>query len=339
MKRTLSEIAVMIDGETDGPGDLLIEGVTGVAQAGMTDITFAEGSYLEKAAKSSAAAVIVAADVISFPKPVIRVVNPRLAFVRLLRLFTPPLPVQRVVHELAVVAKTAQLGKNVAVMPLAVVDEGACIGDNTVVYSHVFVGKDVKVGCDCILYPNVTVRENCFIGDRVIIQSGAVVGGDGFGFVTVDGAHLKVPQIGNVVIEDDVEIGANTAIDRATTGQTVIMQGTKIDNLVHIAHNDVIGKHCFVVAQTGISGSVTVGDNVTFAGQTGTAGHISIGDNCVFIGRAGITKDIPANSFCAGVPARPHQEWLRETVALHKLPETLKKIKDLEKRLAALEGK
>ena len=166
-----------------------------------------------------------------------------------------------------------------------------------------------------------------------------MLGGDGFGFITVDGEHLKVPQVGNVVIEDDVEIGANTAIDRATTGSTIVRRGTKIDNLVHIAHNDLIGEHCFIVAQTGISGSVTVGDHVTLAGQTGTTGHINIGANSVFIGRAGITKDTPANYFGAGTPARPHQEWLREQVAVHKLPEALKRLREMEKRLAAIEGR
>ena len=177
------------------------------------------------------------------------------------------------------------------------------------------------------------------LGNRVIVQSGAVLGGDGFGYITVDGEHLKVPQVGNVVIEDDVEIGSNTAIDRATTGSTIVRRGTKIDNLVHLAHNDIIGEHCFIVAQTGISGSVTVGDRVTLAGQTGTAGHIKIGANSVFIGRAGITKDTPANYFGAGTPARPHQEWLREQIALHKLPETMKKIRNMEKRLGELETK
>ena len=181
------------------------------------------------------------------------------------------------------------------------------------------------------------MRERTILGNRVIVQSGAVIGGDGFGYVTVDGQHLKVPQVGNVVLEDDVEIGSNTAIDRATTGSTIVRRGTKIDNLVHIAHNDVIGAHCFIVAQTGISGSVTVGDYVTLAGQTGTAGHINIGANSVFVGKAGITKDTPANYFGAGTPARPHAEWAREQVALHKLPAALKKIRELEQRLAKME--
>ena len=213
------------------------------------------------------------------------------------------------------------------------------LGAGTIVYPHTFIGDQVKIGENCVIHPNVTIREGAVLGDRVIIQSGAVIGGDGFGYVTVDGEHLKVPQVGNVIIEDDVEIGSNTAIDRATTGSTVIKRGTKVDNLVHIAHNDVIGEHCFIVAQTGISGSVTVGHHVTLAGQTGTAGHINIGANSVFIGRAGITKDTPANYFGAGTPARPHQEWLREQVALHKLPDALRKIRDLEKRLAEIEKK
>ena len=187
-------------------------------------------------------------------------------------------------------------------MAYVVIGDDVRIGDDTIVYPQTFIGDNCSIGAACLLHPQVTVRDQTVLGDRVIIQSGAVIGGDGFGFVTVAGEHLKVPHVGNVVIEDNVEIGACAAIDRGTLGSTIIKRGTKIDNLVHIAHNDIIGEHCLIVAQTGISGSVTVGHHVTMAGQTGTTGHIHIGENSVFIGRAGITKDVPANSFCAGVP-------------------------------------
>ena len=222
-------------------------------------------------------------------------------------------------------------------MAYAVIGDGVVIGAGTIIYPHVFIGAGSVIGENCLIYPHVTLRERTMLGNRIIIQSGAVLGGDGFGFITVEGEHLKVPQVGNVIIEDDVEIGALSAIDRATIFSTIIKRGTKIDNFVHIAHNVVVGEHCLIAAMTGISGSVTVGHHVTMAGQTGTNGHINIGANSVFIARAGITKSTPPNSFCAGVPARPHQEWSREQVALHKLPEALKRLRDLEKRLAQLE--
>ena len=336
MNKTIRELAQLIGGEASGD-DILIAGIAGIDEAGPNQITFAVHPHIEKAALSKAGAVIIPAGTEDFAKPAIRVSNPRLAFSHLLTLFNPPPTVPREVHSTAVIGKNVSLGRNVAVMAYVVIGDDVSIGDDTVVYPHTFIGDSCQVGSGCLLHPQVTVRARTVLGDRVIIQSGAVLGGDGFGFVTVDGEHLKVPHVGNVVIEDDVEVGACTAIDRATLGSTIVRRGTKIDNLVHIAHNDIIGEHCLIVAQTGISGSVTVGHHVTMAGQTGTAGHIHIGENSVFIGRAGITKDIAANSFCAGVPARPHQEWLREQVSLHKLPETIRKIRDMEKRLARLE--
>ena len=337
MKKTLRELAEWVEGQVIGDAEGWIDGITGIDEAGPTDLTFAVPPHLDRALASRAAAVIVPATVESYGKPAIRVANPRVAFTKLLTLFSPPPQVETGVHPSAVVGKNLVMADNVAVLAQVCIGNGVTLGEGTIVYPHTFIGDQVKIGQNCLIHPNVTIREGSVLGDRVIIQSGAVIGGDGFGYVTVDGEHLKVPQVGNVMIEDDVEIGSNTAVDRATTGSTVIKRGTKVDNLVHIAHNDVIGEHCFIVAQTGISGSVTVGHHVTLAGQTGTAGHIHIGANSVFIGRAGITKDTPANYFGAGTPARPHQEWLREQVALHKLPDALRKMRDLEKRMAEIE--
>lgn len=339
MKKTLHELAGLIGGQVVGAADPWIDGITGIDEAGPSDLTFAVPPHLDRAAASGAAAVIVPDSVESYAKPAIRVQNPRIAFTRLLTLYNPPPQVAPGVHPSTVVGRNAAVAADAAVMAQVFLGDDVTIGAGSIVYPHCFIGDGVVIGQNCIVHPNVTLRERTVIGDRVIVQSGAVLGGDGFGYVTVGGEHLKVPQVGNVVIEDDVEIGANTAIDRATTGSTIVKRGTKIDNLVHIAHNDVIGEHCFIVAQTGISGSVTVGHHVTLAGQTGTAGHIRIGDNSVFIARAGITKDTPPNYFGAGVPARPHQDWLKEQVALHKLPEALKKIRDLEKRLDSLSKK
>ena len=192
------------------------------------------------------------------------------------------------------------------------------------------------MGKDCTLYPNSTIREDCVLGDRVILQSGAVIGGDGFGYITQNGKHSKVLQTGNVVLEDDVEIGNNTCIDRATVDSTIVGKGTKIDNLVHLGHNDVLGENCLVVAHVGISGSVTVGNNVTFAGQVGTVGHITIGNNCVFGGKTGITNNVPDNSVMGGFPAMPMKGWLRQEANVRKVGDMLKRVKALEKELAQL---
>jgi len=337
LKKTLREIADLINGVLLGDGDLEITGVTNIEDATATDIAFAVAPHLDKAAQSVAAAVIIPNTITEFDKPAIRVENPRVAFVSLLKLFTPQIVVEPGVHGTAVIGKNVSIGENASIMAYAVLADNVKIGDNTIVYPHSYIGHKATVGRDSLVYPNVTIATDCHIGNSVIIHSGAVIGSDGFGFITVGGRHEKVPQVGNVLIEDDVEIGANVAIDRATTGSTIVKRGTKIDNLVHLAHNVVIGENCFLVAQTGIAGSVTVGNNVTFAGQSGCAGHLTIGDNCVFAARSAPIGDVPAGSFYAGFPARPHKEWLRAKASAHKIPDLVKKVRDLEKRLAAIE--
>ena len=241
-----------------------------------------------------------------------------------------------VISPYAYVSKKAKIGSNVAIQPFAVVEDDAEIGDGCVIYPHAYVGKRVKMGKDCTIYPNTTIREDCVLGDRVILQSGSVIGGDGFGYITQNGKHSKVLQTGNVVLQDDVEIGNNTCIDRATVDSTIVGKGTKIDNLVHLGHNDILGENCLVVAHVGISGSVTVGNNVTFAGQVGTVGHITIGSNCVFGGKTGITNNVPDNSVMGGFPAMPMKEWLRQEANLRKVGDMLKRVKALEKELAEL---
>ncbi len=337
MARRLREIASLVDGEVLGASDPEIAGVTNIEDAGADDITFAVPPHLEKAASSKAAAVIIPGDITSYPKPAIRVANPRIAFTKVLELFNPPTVVARGVDPAASIGGGVRLGANVAVMAYAVVADNAVIGDNAVLYPHTYVGEGAAIGIDSILYPGVTVYAGCRLGARAIVHSGAVIGSDGFGFVTIDGRHHKVPQVGNVVIEDDVEIGANSAIDRATTGSTVVRRGTKIDNFVHLAHNVTVGENCFLAAFTGIAGSTKVGNNVIFAGQSGAVGHITIGDNCVFAGKSGAAGDVPANSFYAGFPARPHKEWLRAEAATRRLPDLVKRVQQLEARLAELE--
>lgn len=339
LTKALSEIAELVDGTVLGDGNIVITGVTNIEEAGEGDITFAVPPHLDKAAQSTAAAVVVPDNITCFAKPAIRVANPRVAFTRLLELFTPQLNIERRIHTTAIIGSGVQIGNNVAVMPYVVIADDVVIGDNTIIYPYTYIGASTVIGSDVIIYPNVTVREYCQVGSRVIIHSGAVIGSDGFGFVTIQGQHRKVPQVGNVIIEDDVEIGANTTIDRATTSSTIVKRGTKIDNLVHVAHNVAIGENCFLIAFTGIAGSSKIGNNVTFAGQSGCNGHITIGDNCVFAARSAPIGDVPAGSFWAGFPARPHKEWLRDEAAIQKVPDLIKKVRDLEQRLAAIEEK
>ncbi|MDR3561809.1 MAG: UDP-3-O-(3-hydroxymyristoyl)glucosamine N-acyltransferase [Negativicutes bacterium] len=337
MVKTLQEIAELVGGTVLAETYPEITGITNIEDAGPGEITFAVPPHLEKAADSAAAAVIIPDTVTAFSKPAIRVANPRVAFIKLLELFTPPTVVQRGIHPTAQIGANVQLGDNVAVMANAVISDGVSIGDNTVIYPQVWVGEDVAVGDNTIVYPNVTIYPRCILGARVIIHAGTVIGSDGFGFVTVSGRHHKVPHVGNVIIGDDVEIGANVTIDRGTTGSTVVKRGTKIDNLVHLAHNVVVGENCFLVAFTGISGSTKIGNNVTFAGQSGSAGHLNIGDNCVFAAKTGVIGHVPANSFYSGFPARPHREWLKAEAAQRKIPDLMKKVQELEKRLGELE--
>lgn len=341
MEKSVQELAVFLKGtvENDNP-ELVITGVNGLVEAGPQDISFAVPPHVEHCHLSKAGVMVLSYNDPELDgRPVIRVENPRAAFAALLELFRAPEEVERVVSPLAYVSEKAKIGANVAVQPFAVIEDDAEIGDGCIIYPHVYIGKRVKVGKDCIVYPSVTVREDCVLGDRVILQAGAVIGGDGFGYITQNGKHSKVLQTGNVVIHDDVEIGNNTCIDRATVDSTVIGKGTKIDNLVHLGHNDVLGENCLVVAHVGISGSVKVGNNVTFAGQVGTVGHITIGDNCVFGGKTGITNSVPANSFMAGFPAMPHKEWLKQEANLRKVGDLLKRVKELEKELKNLQSK
>ena len=341
MEKTVRELAEFLHGklENDAP-ELKVTGVNGLVEAGANDISFAVPPHVEHCHLSKAGVMVLGFDEPALPdnRPVIRVENPRAAFAALLELFRHRAEVERVVSDKAYIAPSAKIGKDVAVMPFAYIDEGAEIGDGTVIYPHVYVGRNVKIGAGCLFYPSSTIREGCVLGNKVVLQSGAVIGGDGFGYITdkKTGKHSFVLQAGNVVLEDEVEIGSNSCIDRATAGSTVVGAGTKIDNLVHLGHNDVLGKNCLVVAHVGISGSVTAGDNCVFAGQVGTVGHITIGNNCQFAGRTGITHNIPDNSVCAGFPAQPYKEWLKQEASLRKVGDLLKKVIELEKALAKL---
>ena len=342
MKKTLQEIADYVGGRVAGPegaGDIVIHGLDNIEGAGEHDLTFAVEPHIEAAKTCQAAAVMLPEGTEDFPKPALYVEEPRAAFAKLLEHFTPKLHFPAGVSPEAHIGEDVRIGKNVTILPCAVVDDHAVIGDNVTLYPHVYVGQYVEIGDDTLVYANVSIREHCRIGKRCVINCNAVIGSDGFGFTTADGVHTKVPQVGNVVLEDDVEIGANDGIDRAAMGSTVIGHGTKVDNLVHIGHNCKIGPNCLIVAQTGISGSTKVGHNVTFGGQVGTVGHIEIGANSVYAARSGIIGNMPEGVFCAGFPVQPHTEWLRMQAMMKRLPEMYKKMKLLEKKLAQYEKK
>lgn len=338
----LDEIADKISGQLQGAADIKISGVNNIEGAREGDITFADANHVAEAAKCKASAVLlpkaVAGEHKDFPLPAIFVEDTRAAFAVLLTTFTPPIVHEKGVSPQAYIGKDVKIGQNVTIMPLAFVDDHAVIGDGVVLYPHTFIGQYAEVGDDSIIYSSATLREHCKTGKRVIVHSSAVIGADGFGFTSKDGVHTKVPQVGNVVLEDDVEIGAHTGVDRATIGSTIIGRGTKIDNLVHIGHNCHIGAGNLIVAQTGISGSTTSGDNVTFGGQAGTVGHITIGGNSVFAARSGIISNTPEGVFYAGFPARPHQEWLRMEAHLQKIADMAKRVKSLEKKIKEMEA-
>jgi UDP-3-O-[3-hydroxymyristoyl] glucosamine N-acyltransferase len=337
MKKSLQEIAEGIGGRLVGDGTILVDGVTNLDTAAADQITFADEKHFEEAAKCRAAAVILPEGGPSLTCPVIYTADPRAAFAKLLAFFTPKLEFPRGISSEAHIGKDVQMGKDVVIMPLAVVDDHAKIGDHVTLYPHTYIGQHAQVGDDTVIYANVVVREYCKVGKRCIIQPAAVIGSDGFGFTTKDGVHTKVPQVGNVILEDDVEIGANDGIDRATTGSTLIGHGTKVDNLVHIGHNCKIGPNCLIVAQTGISGSTVVGHNVTFGGQVGTVGHIEIGANSLYAARSGIIGNMPEGYFGAGFPVQPHQDWLRMQAAMKHFAEMRKQIKSLAKKLSELQ--
>lgn len=337
MITTVDDLAALIGGQVSGgDGRTPISGVAGAQDAVAGQVTFlANTKYLPALKASKASAAIVPAD---FKEEIaavqIRVENPVQALAKVLERFAPPpIQIEPGVHASAVVSPGATLGNNVSVQAHAVIEQGAVIGDNTIIGANVYIGHGAKVGSDCRIYPNVSIREYCVIGNRVILHSGAVIGSDGFGFEFAGGKHVKIPQTGIVQIDDDVEIGANTTIDRARFGKTWIQQGTKIDNLVQIAHNVVIGKHSMIVAQAGISGSTRLGQYVTLAGQVGIVGHLEIGDQVIVAAQSGVSKSIPAKEIWFGYPATPIQEQKERIANIGRISKLAARVKKLEQIL------
>jgi UDP-3-O-[3-hydroxymyristoyl] glucosamine N-acyltransferase len=335
----LRELAERIGGRLEGGGNPLIRGVAGIREAQTGEITFlAHARYLNYLEDTRASALICKPDLKS-TLPTIRMDDPHLGFLRAIELFCEPKQdyFAEGVDSSAQVHPSARLGEGVRVGPGAIIGENCEIGEHSIVGPGAVVMPKVKIGERCLLYPNVVVREECQIGDRVILHAGAIIGSDGFGFAKQAGAYHKVPQIGRVIIEDDVEIGANSCVDRATVGRTVIGTGTKIDNLVQIAHNVTIGQHTVISAQTGISGSTNVGDDVMMAGQVGVVGHISIGNDARIGAQSGISKDIPAGEQWFGYPARNSREARRLLVHYNRLERYAEEISDLRRRIQELE--
>ena len=340
MQKTLKEIAALIDGELIGDGKIKITGLDSIETARAGYLTFADENHIAAAKNSNASAVIVPKNFTGeLPKNSIKAENPKFAFAKLMEIFKPQINIPAGISEKAFIGNNVKISPTAKIMAFAYIDDNAEISDGAIIYPNAYIGQNVKIGADTIIYSSVTVREYCEIGARCVIHASAVIGADGFGFTTSNDIHTKVPQIGNVIIEDDVEIGAHVGIDRAAMGSTVIGHGTKIDNLVHVGHNCKIGANCLIVAQTGISGSTIVGDSVTFGGQTGTVGHIKIGGHSVYAGRSGITKNMPEGFFGSGFPVQPHNEWLRSQASVQKIPDLIKKIRQLEKTVADLQKK
>jgi UDP-3-O-[3-hydroxymyristoyl] glucosamine N-acyltransferase len=341
MNKTLKEIAKLVDGDLVGREDIIIKGVSGIKEAKEGDITFLSNDrYKPLLDTTKASCVIVSSGVEKSGTAIIRAKDPSLAFAIIVDLFFPcAIKHPSGIDPTAKVGKLVKLGKNVAMGANVVVADGVEIGDNTIIYPGCYIGCETKIGKDCLIFPNVCVRERVIVGNNVVIQSGSVIGSDGFGFIVeVGNKRRRIPQTGTVVIEDGVEIGANVTIDRARFDKTVIGEGTKIDNLVQIAHNVVIGKNSVIVAQVGIAGSAHVGNNVILAGQAGIVGHIEIGDNAVVHAQGGVTKDVPANTQVSGYPARPHEEARRVNACVQRLPKLYKQIHDLEAKLEKLES-
>ena len=340
MPKTVEEIARLIQGKVLGDGRTPIQGITHIESPGPGLITFVQDERgLRKLEASEIACLIVPPTLSRSSKPLIQTANPKLAWAQLLREFFPEPPYPGTVSPQAWVAKTAKIGRQVTLEPFAVVSDFVEIQDGAVIRSHVYLAPKVRVGAETILHPGVMVYENCEIGSSVVIHAGAVIGADGFGYVATKNGQEKIPQVGNVVIEDGVELGACVTIDRATVGSTRIGRGSKIDNLVQIGHNVTIGPHTVISAQTGISGSSKIGSFVTMGGKVGVGDHVTIADNVIVGAGAGFPsgKKIPAGQIVFGQPARPYQEARKQIAAQLRSHEMLEEIKKLRERVAALE--
>lgn len=338
MAATLKELAELVGGSVIGDPEVRIRSVAPIDTASQGDITFvANTKYLTRLQTTKASAVIVAPGVETPGLAMLVCRNPYLAFAKILTHFKVRKAEPKGVMAGAWVHPSASLGQNVTIYPGCFVAENVVIGKGTILHPGVVLYENVRIGDDCLLHAGVIVREECTLGDRVIVQPAAVIGSDGFGFAPDGSKYFKIPQVGVVVVEDDVEIGAATCIDRAAMGETRIRRGAKLDNLVQIGHNVTVGEDTVLAGQVGISGSTVIGKHCTFGGQAGTAGHIKIGDNVMVGGRGGIAGDTEPNQVLSGTPAIPHKEWLKASMGFAKLPEMRKEILRLKRQVEEFE--
>jgi UDP-3-O-[3-hydroxymyristoyl] glucosamine N-acyltransferase len=334
MAFTAAEVAARLQGDVMGDGSVALTGFAPADHAQRGDLTFAENDdYFSRAEGSAASAILVDGKFTSARKILIRVPNARVAFAKALALFFPEPVFPAGIHATAIIAPTAQVETGAHIGPYCVVGENTRIGARSVLQGGNHLGTDCRLGEDVNLFPNVTLYARTELGNRVRVHSGTVIGSDGFGYVLDGGAHRKVPQIGNVIIGDDVEIGANVTIDRGALGPTVIGRGTKIDNLVQVAHNVEVGEHSLLVAQVGIAGSTKLGNYVVLAGQVGISGHLKIGSQVTVAAQSGVMNDIPDGEKWMGSPAQPNQQIKRQYIGLRHLPELQRRVSELEKKL------
>ena len=334
MPYTALQIANLIGGVVIGDGAVALSGFAPAGSARPGDLTFAENEiYFARAEQSAASAVLVDGQFESNSKALIRVPNARIGFAKAMALFFPEQKFAHGIHPSAVVSDSAKVNPTAHIGPLCFVGDNATIGPGVVLLGQAYIGDECQLGEDAFIYPNVTLYPKTQLGARVRIHAGTVIGSDGFGYVFDSGSHRKVPQVGNVIVHDDVEIGANVTIDRGALGPTIIGKGTKIDNLVQIAHNVIIGEHSLVVAQAGVAGSTRLGSYVTLAGQVGLAGHLKIGNRVTVAAQSGVMHDIPDGQKWFGSPAMPDRKMKRQVLAMQQLPELLRRVAELEKRL------
>ena len=336
---TLREIAERLGGRLLGP-DRVITGVQPLESAAPGDLSFlAHPRYRPQLESCMAGGVLVGPGVEMPDRSLVVVDRPYVALAKVMAFFHPPRRPPSGVSPRASVAPDCQMGRGVSIGAFVTIAEGCRIGDRVILMPGVTLGETVRIGEDSILFPSVTVGDGCVLGARVVVHAGSVVGSDGFGYAEDAGAHLKIPQVGNVVVEDDVEIGANVTLDRATFGSTRIRKGTKIDNLVQVGHNCDVGENSILVAQVGLSGSVRLGRGVIFAGQSGSVGHVTVGEGTRVGAKSAVTKDLPPRSYVIGHPARDHREWKRAQAALANLPSLNRRIAELEEQVAKLSGR
>ncbi len=336
---SLAQIHNVVGGELVGSPQATVTSLASFEEAGPNDLTFVTGDRMLKTSGPTAAGALLTHRLLAdIANPHIVVANPTLAFAQVAQAFFCPVVPPRGIDATVARGIDTQVGPDVSIWPGVTLGDRVMIGARVTLYPGVFVGNDTTIGDDTLLYPNVVVREGCTIGARVIIHSGTVVGSDGFGYVQDQGRHYKIPQLGGVTIEDDVELGANVTVDRATLGQTVIRQGTKVDNLVQIAHNVTIGAHSILVAQVGIAGSTRVGHHVMIGGQAGLADHLVIGDQVMIAARAGVNRNLEPNQIVSGAPVMAHEIWVKAQAVIPRLPELRQAVRTLEEKMKQIEA-